>query len=252
MEGVIAAVGSSKGGAGKTALCQVLVPNLLARGWRVAVVDADQNGTFSRWRKDAYEGAVFQCVHEPHEVRAVDEAQRLLAEGVDIILVDTAGFKNLTASTAMAAADVVLIPCMSDRGSVVEAIQTYEQVQGLARASRRSIPAFAVRTRWRGKGLAERAALEGLKENGVPTLMAGLSDLADLPKLTHSGRVPLSGKAARDADRIADELVMLGLFPPEPQGIRDGSVAPDESYRSDTSCTMVAKGPSTRRIRTAE
>jgi len=213
--GVIAAIGSSKGGAGKTSLCQVLAPNLLARGWRVAVVDADQNGTFSAWFRDAYEGSGFQCVHEPHEVRAVDEAQRLLAES-DIVLVDTAGFKNLTASTAMAAADVVLIPTMSDRGSVIEAIATYQQVQGLARASRRSIPAYAVCTRWRGRGLAEKAALEGLRSNGVPVLASVLSDLADLPKLTHSGRVPTTGKAAREADQLADEMVQLGHFPPEP------------------------------------
>jgi chromosome partitioning protein len=215
--GMIAAVGSSKGGAGKTALCQVLAPNLVARGWRVAVVDADQNGTFSAWWRDAYEGRAFPCIHEPHEVRAVDAAQQMLTEGADIVLVDTAGFKNLTAATAMASADLVLIPCMSDRGSVIEAIQTYEQVQGLSRASRRAIPAYAVRTRWRGKGLAERAALDGLTANGVPVLASALSDLADLPKLTHSGRVPTSGKTAGEADRLTDELVRLGHFPPEPR-----------------------------------
>jgi chromosome partitioning protein len=214
--GVIAAIGSSKGGVGKTGLCQVLAPNMSLRGWRVAVVDADQNATFSKWWTDAYEGLAFTCIHEPHEVRAVDVAQQLLSDGAGIVFVDTAGFKNLTAATAMAAADLVLIPCMSDRGSVIEAIATYEQVQGLARASRRTIPAFAVCTRWRDKGLAERAALEGLRANGVPVLSASLSDLADIPKLTHSGRVPTSGKASMEADRIADELVNLRLFPPKP------------------------------------
>jgi len=215
--GVIVAVGSSKGGVGKSAACQILVPNMIQRGWRVAAVDADQNGTFSRWHSDAYEGPPFTCIHEPHEVRAVDAAQRLLDEGVDVVYIDTAGFKNLTAATAMAAADLVIIPCMSDRGSVMEAIATYEQVQGLARASRRKIPAFALCTRWRGRGLAERAALDGLKGNGVPVLEATLSDLADIAKLTHSGRVPTTGKAAMEADRITDELVASGIFPPLPK-----------------------------------
>jgi chromosome partitioning protein len=210
--GVIVAVGSSKGGVGKSAACQILVPNMIQRGWRVAVVDADQNGTFSRWHSDAYEGPEFICVHEPHEVRAVDAAQRLLDEGTDVVFVDTAGFKNLTAATAMAAADLVLIPCMSDRGSVMEAIATYEQVQGLARASRRKIPAYALCTRWRGRGLAERAALDGLKGNGVPVLEATLSDLAEIAKLTHSGRVPTLGKPAMEADRITDELVALSIL----------------------------------------
>jgi chromosome partitioning protein len=221
---------------------------MLARGWRVAVVDADQNGTFSGWLRDAYEGKAIECIHEAHEVRAVDVAQRMLAEGADVVIIDTAGFRNLTAATAMAAADVVLIPCMSDRGSVMEAIATYGQVQGLARASRRTIPAYAVRTRWRGKGLAERAALDGLQANGVPILASGLSDLADLPKLTHSGRVPLSGKAAQDADRIADELVALGLFPPEPSSRNDDG---DASAASDASLHSAARPTRTRRKRKA-
>jgi chromosome partitioning protein len=234
--GVIVAVGSSKGGVGKSAACQIMVPNMIQRGWRVAVVDADQNGTFSRWHSDAFEGTEFTCLHEPHEVRAVDAAQRLLDEGVDVVFVDTAGFKNLTAATAMAAADLVIIPCMSDRGSVMEAIATYEQVQGLARASRRKIPAYTLCTRWRGKGLAERAALEGLKANGVPVLVATLSDLADIAKLTHSGRVPTSGKAAMEADRITDELVALGILPPLPKSRRTMNVsgAPNASMAKDT------------------
>jgi chromosome partitioning protein len=241
--GVIAAIGSSKGGVGKTGLCQVLAPNMSLRGWRVAVVDADQNATFSKWWTDAYEGLAFTCIHEPHEVRAVDAAQQLLSDGAGIVFVDTAGFKNLTAATAMAAADLVLIPCMSDRGSVIEAIATYEQVQGLARASRRTIPAFAVCTRWRDKGLAERAALEGLRANGVPVLSASLSDLADIPKLTHSGRVPTSGKAAMEADRIADELVNLGLFPQKPN---DASRASGDTHASSSTPASTS-----RRKRTA-
>ncbi len=232
--GVIVAVGSSKGGVGKSAACQILVPNMIQRGWRVAVVDADQNGTFSRWHSDAYEGPQFICIHEPHEVRAVDAAQRLLDEGADVVYIDTAGFKNLTAATAMAAADLVIIPCMSDRGSVMEAIATYEQVQGLARASRRKIPAFALCTRWRGRGLAERAALDGLKSNSVPVLEATLSDLADIAKLTHSGRVPTTGKAAIDADRITDELVAVGIFPPMPK-VRSPKVANGASVTRDAS-----------------
>ena len=80
------------------------------RGWRVAVVDADQNATFSKWWTDASEGLAFTCIHEPHEVRAVDVAQQLLSDGAGIVFVDTAGFKNLTAATAMAAADFSSYP----------------------------------------------------------------------------------------------------------------------------------------------
>lgn len=253
--GVIVAVGSSKGGVGKSAACQILVPNMLQRGWRVAVVDADQNGTFSRWHSDAYEGPPFTCLHAPHEVRAVDAAQQFLGEGVDVVFIDTAGFKNLTAATAMAAADLVIIPCMSDRGSVMEAITTYEQVQGLGRASRRKIPAFVLCIRWRGRGLAERAALDGLRTNGVPVLEATLSDLADIAKLTHSGRVPTSGKAAIEADRIADELVAIGIFPPlrKARGARLAAGASPARHVDGATKTIktIRTGPFSTKRRTA-
>ena len=243
--GIIVAVGSSKGGVGKTAVCQMLAPTMMQRGWRVAVVDADQNGTFSRWFTDAYEGPKFACVFEPHATKSVNVTLGLLADAADIVLIDTAGFKNLTASAAMTGADLVLIPCMADRGSVTEAIATHEQVLSLARMARREIQAFALCTRWRGRGLAERAARDGLEANSVPVLDRVMSDLADFAKLTHSGRVPTVGKAAVEADRIIDELVSKKLLPPLPKkhskamrsrrssAVSGTSVSTDHSLASD-------------------
>ena len=136
--GNIVTIASSKGGVGKTVLAACLATNLAARGYHVAVVDADPNASLADWYS-VYSGPAITCMTESGHVEVVDVAQRE-ADRRDVTLVDTAGFGSLTASAAIAAADHVLIPVMADRGSVREAIRTARQVESLARAARRAIP----------------------------------------------------------------------------------------------------------------
>src|SRR5215212_2427219 len=174
----IVTIAQSKGGAGKTTLAALLAPNLATSGYRVAVVDSDRNQSFAGWHANAYEGPAFTCVSEIDHIRLVDLAG-VQAETHDVVLVDTAGFENLTAASAIGMADFVLIPCMPDRGSVRETLRTAQQVASLSRAARRPIPHGVVLTRWKVKGLSERAARDSLQEAGLPILEAALSDTAE-------------------------------------------------------------------------
>jgi chromosome partitioning protein len=210
--GMIVTIAQSKGGAGKTTLAALLAPNLAASGYRVAVVDSDRNQSFAGWHANAYEGPVFTCVSEIDHIRLVDLAG-VQAETHDIVLVDTAGFENLTAASAIGMADFVLIPCMPDRGSVRETLRTAQQVASLARAARRAIPHSVVLTRWKARGLSERAALDSLQEAGLPVLSQAIADLADYSKLSFSGAVPLSGKVGTQAASVIGELERLGAIP---------------------------------------
>jgi chromosome partitioning protein len=210
--GSIVTVAQSKGGAGKTTLVSALGPNLAAAGYRVAVVDSDRNQSFAGWHAQAYEGPVLTVATEVDHVRIVDVAGGL-AEEHDVVLVDTAGFENLTAASAIGMADFVLIPCMPDRGSVRETLRTAQQVTSLSRAARRPIPHSVVLTRWKAKGLSERAALDSLSEAGLPILAQPLSDLTDYSKLSFSGAVPLAGKVGMQADGLVAELVAKGVIP---------------------------------------
>ena len=196
--GSIVTVAQSKGGAGKTTLVSALAPNLATAGYRVAVVDSDRNQSFASWHAQAYEGPPLTCVSEIDHIKVVDLAGEQ-AERHDVVLVDTAGFENLTAASAIGMADFVLIPCMPDRGSVRETLRTGQQVASLSRAARRAIPHSVVLTRWKQKGLSERAALDSLAEAGLPILEQALSDLSDFSKLSFSGTVPLSGKVGGQA-----------------------------------------------------
>lgn len=213
--GQILTIATSKGGGGKTTLTACLAANLAAQGYRVAVVDADPNATFSDWHS-VYEGPPFVCVAEARHIEVVDVAQAQ-ADAHDVVLVDTAGFGNLTAASAMGAADFVLIPCMPDRGSIRETLRTAQQTDSLARAARRAIPYRIVLTQWREGGLVERATLDELVE--LPQLAHRLPFLSGFRKSTFDGKVPVTGRIGHEADRLIAELARLGALPALTEGV---------------------------------
>ncbi|MXP66082.1 ParA family protein [Roseomonas sp. M0104] len=213
--GTILTVASGKGGCSKSTTVMILSANLATRGYRVAVVDADRNQSFASWHRDAYEGPELTCCSETDHIKVVDLAGEL-AESHDAVLIDTAGFENLTAASAIGMADYVLIPCMPDRGSVRETMRTAQQVASLSKAARRSIPYSVLLTRWKPRGLSERAALDSLQEEKLPILQQSFGDLADFTKLSFSGFVPTSGKVGDQAASLIVELSGKGAIPTIP------------------------------------
>src|SRR3712207_5196100 len=92
-------VASSKGGPGKTTLCELLVASTAGR-MRVALLDADPTGAAARWAGNAYEGPPFETAAEPDETRLAHLIAEK-AEASDLVVVDTAGFGNRAATVAM-------------------------------------------------------------------------------------------------------------------------------------------------------
>ena len=210
--GNILTVASGKGGCSKSTTVMILSANLVAQGYKVAVIDADRNQSFASWHAQAYEGPSFTCKSEVDHIKVVDLAGELV-ESYDAVLVDTAGFENLTAASAIGMADHVLIPCMPDRGSVRETMRTAQQVASLSKAARRTIPYSVLLTRWKARGLSERAALDSLQEEKLSILEQTFGDLADFTKLSFSGTVPTSGKVGEQASTLIAELVRKGAIP---------------------------------------
>ena len=127
--GTIVAICSSKGGNGKSAITALLSVNLAFAGLRAAVIDADPNGSFSTWHRTTYGGypalSVSQCIDEDEIV-----AHALEVSGQhNVTIIDTAGFRNQTASFAMGVASLVLIPVLPDRHSLIEAAKTVRQAE---------------------------------------------------------------------------------------------------------------------------
>ena len=203
-------VASSKGGPGKTTICQLLAGSL-AGELKVVVLDADPSQALSRWATSAYEGPPFEVIAEP------DEAQlaHLIAarvETADLVIVDTAGFGNRAASVAMTSADAVVVPTLSGEADVTEAEKTMRLVQGLARAARREIPARVLFNRVRRTTLARHAAAE-VTSAGLAQFTVNLSDLVAYGEMTYSGRVPTTGPAGTEVLALLGELRALGWIP---------------------------------------
>jgi chromosome partitioning protein len=212
--GSILVVASSKGGVGKTTISICLAVNLGAAGYRVGGVDADRNQAFATWHRaaDSPPLTCSSCVDHNDVVGHVIAK----AERNDVVIVDTAGFENQTAIFSMGAADLVLIPVMADRNSVLEAGKTARQVASVSQIARRSIPFRVILSRWDVRGLAERATLDDLEAMGLPSLRQHLPDLSAFKKATFGGDVPRGGHIGLQIDRIIDEIRGLGAIATKP------------------------------------
>jgi len=203
-------VGSSKGGPGKTTLCQILA-GTLAQNMRLVVLDADPTQALSRWLANAYEGPAIEAHAEPDETRLA-HLIAAKAESADLVLVDTAGFGNRAATVAMTSADAVLVPSLAGEADVTEAEKTVRLVEGLARAARRDIPVRIMFNRVRKTTLARHAATE-VKAAGLLRIEASLSDLVAYGEMTYSGRLPTNGPAGVEIAALVRELRQLGWLP---------------------------------------
>ena len=213
--GSIVTIASAKGGCGKSALAAVLAVNLAAKSYRVAVLDADPNRGFAEWHGETYEGPSLTVTAESSHLEIVDRAQAL-ADIHDIVLVDTAGFSNQCSAMAMGTADLVLVPVLPDRQSVLEGMKAARQVANFAKASRREILCRVVLSRWTPRGLVERSLSDDLTAAGLIMLRQHLSDLSDFRKFTVSGVVPVSGRVGEQVDEIIGEMAEIGVLPAAP------------------------------------
>ncbi len=203
-------IASSKGGPGKTTLTQVLAGSL-AGSCRLVVLDADPTQALSRWASSAYEGPPFEAIAEPDETRLA-HLIGAKADTADLVLVDTAGFGNRSATVAMTSADAVLIPTLAGEADITEAEKTMRLVEGLAKAARREIPARVLFNRMRRTSLARHADSE-IKQAKLLRLNTSLSDLVAYGEVSYSGRVPTAGSAGAEVVALVTELRALGWIP---------------------------------------
>lgn len=203
-------IASSKGGPGKTTVCQLLAGSLAGES-KLVLLDADPSQALSRWARSAYEGVPFETLAEPDETRLA-HLIAAKAEAADLVIVDTAGFGNRAASVAMTSADAVIVPTLSGEADVTEAEKTMRLIEGLARAARREIPARVLLNRVRKTTLARHAAAE-VTAAGLAQFNVTLSDLVAYGEMTYSGRVPTTGIAGAEVAALIAEMRELGWAP---------------------------------------
>jgi chromosome partitioning protein len=119
----ILALITQKGGSGKSTLAVGLAVAAMRDGERVALIEADPQGTVSKWqeRRDNPYPRV-ERVAEPGDIEPV--IARLAAEGVWLAIIDTAATNNALAMRAITTADLCLIPARPSPADIEAAIPT--------------------------------------------------------------------------------------------------------------------------------
>src|SRR5437763_8812449 len=202
---------TAKGGAGKSTTIACLAVHWHQTGRSVALLDADPNRTLTRWhaKGSALSRMTLSTVLNEHEiVGAIGD----LAHDHDLVLVDCAGFGNQAMVFAIGAADLVLIPAMTDEANVFEAARTHKLVASAAQLTRRTIAAHSLLCRVKRSAIATHAR-EQLAALKTDPLTAQLSDRVIYQEATFHGSSPTdlapSSIAAGEIALLARELEWL-------------------------------------------
>jgi chromosome partitioning protein len=128
----VLALVTQKGGSGKSTLAVEIAVAALGNGERVAIVEADPQGTISKWKER-------RGHPDPRVVRVADSAEieralvSLEAEGIWLTVIDTAATNNALAMHAIARADLCLIPVRPSPADIEAAIPTLVAIRRLNR-----------------------------------------------------------------------------------------------------------------------
>jgi chromosome partitioning protein len=213
---------TAKGGAGKSTTIACLAVYWHNEGRKVALLDADPNQTLTRWHGKGNVLSEMTLRTELDE-HAIIPTIRELAQGSDFVLVDCAGFGNQAMVFAIGAADLVLIPAMTDEANLFEAARTYRIVESAAQLTRRTIPAHTLVGRVKRSAVAThaRTQLGVLKTN---PLTAQLSDRVLFQEATFHGASPTalapSSTAAAEIALLAREIEWLLQVRPAAQATK--------------------------------
>jgi chromosome partitioning protein len=123
---------TQKGGSGKSTLAIGLAVAAMENGERVAFVEADPQGTVSKWKERR--GNPYPRVDRVREPAEIERAlSRLAAEGIWLAIIDTAATNNALAMSAIANADLCLIPARPSPADIEAAIPTLIAIRRLNR-----------------------------------------------------------------------------------------------------------------------
>lgn len=167
---MIIAVVNQKGGAGKTTIALNLAAALAAEGQRVLLVDADPQQTAQDWAAVRVSPPPFQVVGLAKPVLHRDLPQ--MASDYDHIVIDGAPRNYEVARSAIAAADVVLIPVQpsgADFWASRETVGLVKEAHGF-KETQKSV--FVI-SRKIGRTVLGREIADALAEFDIPILHVG-------------------------------------------------------------------------------
>lgn len=142
---MILLVGGEKGGVGKSTLGSNLAVVMAKRGVDVMLLDADPQGTASKWigRRNDAGRQVIHCAQKTGEVFATAKD---LAKRYELVIVDAGGRDSKELRSAMMAADVMLMPIQASIADL-ETLEHMSEVISMAKSINMGLQVKAVITR---------------------------------------------------------------------------------------------------------
>ena len=191
----IITVATSKGGAGKTTVAQVLLGALAEQGYRVAAIDVDLNRTLANWC-ETFSRYPITCRAELDETNIVPTAGEL-EESHDVVVIDTAGSATQATVFAIGCADIVLVPIQASSSDVIEAIKTVRLIESAAKMVRREILGMVVFTDYQPNTNVSAHTEGEVTKYGLTMLRAKLNRLVAFKEMTF----PSAGRPATPRSR---------------------------------------------------
>lgn len=204
---MIIAVVNQKGGAGKTTIALNLAAALAAEGKRVLLVDADPQQTAQDWAAVRASAPPFQVVGLAKPVLHRDLPQ--MAADYDHVVIDGAPRNYEVARSAVAAADVVLIPVQpsgADFWASRETVSLVKEAHGFKETQK----SVLVVSRRIGRTVLGRDIADALAEFEVPILKAGTTQRVIYAEALTGGTTVIEqqprGAAADEIRAVLSEL----------------------------------------------
>lgn len=206
----VIAAASLKGGSGKTTISTTIAATLHAQRRKVLLVDADPQGTASRWGS---EGA---STDNPPVIAMRAGALRTdlprVSKPFEIVVIDAPPRHGGEQRAAMLAAHLVLLPVIPG-GADLWALQDTITLLEEARTLRPDLRAAVVCNRLDSRTAFSRSLRKALSELPVPALRAGLSQrIAHTEAMTAGMGVVAyapSSQAAKEAQALTREVLRL-------------------------------------------
>lgn len=143
---MILLIGGEKGGSGKSTLAGNLAVALARRGVDVLLLDADPQGTASKWVARRTEAGHTPAVHCAQKTGDVATTARELAGRYGLVIIDAGGRDSRELRSAMLAASLMLLPLQASQADL-ETLPRVDELIGMARAMNPALQVRAVLTR---------------------------------------------------------------------------------------------------------
>lgn len=206
---MLVALTNTKGGVGKSTLAAHLVIWLYDQGYRVALLDADQQGTASAWIRAAEPEVTVVIATEMELIR---ETRTSLLATHDIVIADTPGKESEAARTVTLLCDLAIVPLEPSKPDIraikdaLKNVRLAQEISGSGRPEAILVLNLTAKLEVQTKMLRNQ-----LQEAGFPvarSMVRRLNALRDSCDTSVTRMRPVEGgQAARDIDALFVEIL---------------------------------------------